>query len=155
MLLKINKLGLAVLILMAQSVLANAQSTEVLCDKKFYKNASEEGVAAAVSEPNAVFLRCPGGETPLHRAVSAQNLFAIRAIVKAGGDVDARTEIGNTPLHFVVLSLEPRPELVDLLVSLGADIHQTGSDNQTPLEMALSWQEVDIAEALRRNGAKY
>ncbi|RBY86440.1 ankyrin repeat domain-containing protein [Blastococcus sp. TF02A-30] len=59
------------------------------------------------------------GWTPLHVAVAESRPGIVRQLVSAGADLGARTEHGDTPLH---VALELAPELVPVLVELGADV---------------------------------
>jgi ankyrin repeat protein len=58
-----------------------------------------------------------GGWTPLHVAVAENQPDVVRFLVGAGADLTARTEHHRTPLH---VALELRPDLVPLLLELGA-----------------------------------
>jgi ankyrin repeat protein len=59
------------------------------------------------------------GWTPLHVAVAESRTGIVRQLVSAGADLGAVTEHGDTPLH---VALELAPELVPVLVDLGAEV---------------------------------
>lgn len=65
------------------------------------------------------------GNTPLHYAARSKNVEAIRALLDAGADVDAVNDDGITPLREVLLRKPTILEAVDLLLSRGADMHQS------------------------------
>lgn len=60
-----------------------------------------------------------GGWTPVHLAVAEDRPEIVRMLAKAGADLSARTEHDRTPLH---VALELAPDLVPLLVELGASL---------------------------------
>ena len=71
------------------------------------------------------------GMTPLHMANTPDQ---IRALLDAGGDVNARDDYGATPLH--LQSISPRPtaenlEIVKMLLEAGADL-QAENENGLP-----------------------
>jgi ankyrin repeat protein len=84
--------------------------------------ADVEGVRTAVESSAGLLARTveragQGGWTPLHVAVAECQAEIVRLLVAAGADLTARTEHHRTPLH---VALEFSPELVPLLVELGA-----------------------------------
>src|SRR3954449_7987960 len=81
-----------------------------------------DGVRTAVQDSPGLLTRTverdgQGGWTPLHLAVAAGQGDIVRVLVKAGADLEARTEHRRTPLH---VALEHSPALVPLLLELGA-----------------------------------
>src|SRR5688572_14603754 len=56
---------------------------------------------------------------PLHAAVAGRNIDAVRALLEHGAPVNARQQIGYTPLMGAAAS--GRDDLVDLLLAKGAD----------------------------------
>lgn len=63
------------------------------------------------------------GNTPLHRAVRADQLAAAAALLEAGATVDAKNAGGYTPLHLAVLTREwDTTAAVRLLLNAGAAV---------------------------------
>ena len=60
----------------------------------------------------------------------------VLAWLENGADVNARDEIGNTPLHHAA-HYSRNTELAPLLLSHGADVNARSKDNWTPLHLAV------------------
>lgn len=80
------------------------------------------------------------------------NLAWLRAFVEAGGNVNAVTEHGVTPLFSAVG--HRKTESVAYLLEAGADVNVKGPDGRTPLQLALAMKHMDIVELLHQHGAK-
>jgi hypothetical protein len=81
----------------------------------------------------------------LHSAVNSLRLPIIERLLSAGADVDARDDLGRTPLMSVVLmwrSIEDRIAVVERLAEAGADLNARAKNGYTALIVAM------------RNGAK-
>ena len=83
-----------------------------------------DAVRAAVEESprlltGTVEREAEDGWTPVHLAVTCGRADVVRVLVEAGADLSARTERHRTPLH---VALEHAPDLVPLLVELGAAV---------------------------------
>ncbi len=72
---------------------------------------------------------------PLHAAARAGKAEYARTLLTKGAKINLKDNLGNTPLHYAVLSSE-----VDVLKVLldvkGVDLQQQNVDGQTPLEFA-------------------
>lgn len=90
--------------------------------------------------------------TPLFEAVHAQDLAAVRKIIKGGGDVNEVDGEGNTPLLIAVLTRNAK--LVDELLKLGADPNKARPDGKGPLFGAVRVGEEKIAQTLLKGGAE-
>jgi len=130
---------------------AVGQSREGLCDLSLMVFAEESQVSSLLSQTGDPFVRCYDGYTPLHVAVSASNLTAIRQLVEAGSDLNARNDFGSTPLHVAILG--SNSGAVELLLDLGANIHAAGPAAMSPLEFARHWGEEEIVHILASRGA--
>jgi ankyrin repeat protein len=66
------------------------------------------------------------GHTPLHHAITANNLEIVNLLLDAGADVNHRNNnTASTPLELAVVSL--RTEMVRALVSRGANLNPDGN----------------------------
>lgn len=130
-----------------------AQSRQGLCDIEKMETATGDEIATLLAGGSGPFERCYDGYTPLHVAVSANNLAAIQIIAEAGADLDAPNEFRSSPLHVAILASNPRA--VSLLLDLGANIHSMGPDGQSPLEFARQWGESEIERVLQDRGARF
>jgi ankyrin repeat protein len=70
--------------------------------------------------------------TPLHYAALYGSAAAVRIVVEAGGDPNARNRSQATPLMYGAYSLEK----MHLLVEKGADVNARASEGTTPLWVA-------------------
>jgi ankyrin repeat protein len=71
--------------------------------------------------------------TPLHYAAVYGSTEAVRTIINAGGDPNARNKTESTPLMYAAWSLER----TRLLVEKGGDVNAKATDGSTPLSVAL------------------
>lgn len=90
--------------------------------------------------------------TPLFEAVHAQDIAAVRKIIRGGGDVNEVDGEGNTPLLIAVLTRNAK--LVDELLKLGADPNRARPDGKGPLFGAVRVGEEKIAQSLLKGGAE-
>eukprot|EP00036_Acanthoecidae_sp_10tr_P001782 CAMPEP_0182935258 /NCGR_PEP_ID=MMETSP0105_2-20130417/37878_1 /TAXON_ID=81532 ORGANISM="Acanthoeca-like sp., Strain 10tr" /NCGR_SAMPLE_ID=MMETSP0105_2 /ASSEMBLY_ACC=CAM_ASM_000205 /LENGTH=242 /DNA_ID=CAMNT_0025074229 /DNA_START=396 /DNA_END=1124 /DNA_ORIENTATION=- len=110
----------------------------------------------AKQHPRAVHMRDAEGATPLHLAAAAGNAGAVRALVKAGANMNVQDSKGRTPLHHAVAvmggySLNHLAS-VDALVELGAPITRryTDAHGRTPLHVAAVTGNVRAVVALAK-----
>ena len=89
--------------------------------------------------------------TPLFEAVHAQDLAALRKIIKGGGDVNEVDGEGNTPLLIAVLTRQVK--LVDALLKLGADPNKSRPDGKGPLFGAVRVADEKLTQTLLNGGA--
>jgi len=89
--------------------------------------------------------RNKGNNELLFSAVRENNLQKVKLALKKGADVNARTEFGETVLHFV-----QDPDLAKLIIEKGADVHvRENSFKMTPI----FFQSITIARLLHKAGA--
>jgi len=78
----------------------------------------------------------PSGITPLHLAIGHDLEFSlITLMLDKGADVTARTEGGETPLHFAAYS--STPSIIQVLLSRGVDIYARNDAGHTPCQSAI------------------
>ncbi|XP_063882151.1 uncharacterized protein LOC135112104 [Scylla paramamosain] len=99
------------------------------------------------ADPN---VKC--GNTPaLLRAAREGALYVLQALLTAGADVDARTDLGNSPLHLAARG--GYGEAIVQLVHSGAFVDAINRSGVTPLQMALAHGHVEVAQTLLRFNA--
>ena len=89
--------------------------------------------------------------TSLHWAAHAGDASAVDRLLEAGGEVDAETRHGVTPL--ALASARGHAAVVEGLLDGGADPNRASPQGETPLMVAARTGVVDTVEALLRYGA--
>ena len=84
-------------------------------------------------------------------AAGVGNLARVRSLVEQGADVDAKDELGWTPLHWAA-SLG-RTETVEFLAAKGANVNARDNRGNTPLHDAAAAGHRDMTELLIGKGA--
>ena len=77
---------------------------------------------------------------------------AVKALIEAGADPNARAEGGTTPLHLAVLTTF-NPSIVKALIEAGGDPNARAKDGGTPLHYAAKTSGPSVVEALLDAGA--
>ena len=95
----------------------------------------------------AVSPRGPLGQTPLH--TNCDNPEVLRLLLENGAQLSEKTNDGSTVLEWAVVA--DRLDSVELLVDMGADIHTTNANGNTPLHLVASKR---MAELLLSYGAR-
>ena len=91
------------------------------------------------------------GTTPLHWAVRADDLPAVRRLLHDGADAKAANRYGVTPLSLAAESGDPA--VIDALVGAGADANTSLSNGQTMLMIAARTGNPAAVKALIAHGA--
>lgn len=91
-----------------------------------------------------------GVDAALHMAVSDISIEKVRVLLDAGADPNIQGSIGNTPLH---VAARGYVDIINLLVSRGADIEARDDESSTPLYCAVLEGSADAVKALRKLGA--
>jgi len=71
--------------------------------------------------------------------------------MRAGADVNAKNNLGGTPLHEAAAS--GHKEIVEVLVTKGADVN-ANIGGWTPLHLAVDEGHTETADLLRKHGGK-
>ncbi|MDA0239679.1 MAG: ankyrin repeat domain-containing protein [Proteobacteria bacterium] len=105
------------------------------------------------------FPNCQGprgtGEIILEYAIYHSPLSFIRELLEAGADPNYGDH-GGFPSLIATLSCPDRPdrhEILELLLSFGADIQQHGHNDYTPLHYAAAEEDIRAMELLLAHGA--
>jgi ankyrin repeat protein len=89
------------------------------------------------------------GDTLLVNAIDGRRREQARLLIDHGADPNRADKLGRTPL--LVAMQKKDAELVNLLVTRGADVNQTGS--VTPIGFARVWGDHSILQTLQAHGA--
>jgi ankyrin repeat protein len=102
-----------------------------------------KGLFRTGADPNA---QDDCGWSPLHFAAQAQSAPVTAALLRAGADVGLRESFGNTPLIRAVFSSRGNGSVIQLLRSAGADPMAANHSGVTPVELARTIANYDIAQ---------
>ena len=86
------------------------------------------------------------GWSPLHFATQASSEAITRILINAGANVDLRDSHGNTPLWRAVFSSAGDGAVIKLLRDAGADPHAENTSGVTPLALARTIANFDVAQ---------
>ena len=89
-----------------------------------------------------------GPSVDIHDAAAEGNIEAVKQHLAAGADVNAKSNLGETPLHFAATK-----EMVELLIAKGADVNAKGHGGWIPLHRAIYGRQNEIVELLIAEGA--
>ena len=92
------------------------------------------------------------GITPLHIAVNSDRANAAELLISRGADINAKNFEGETPLHSAVKNNHIR--ISKILILKGASIDEKDNYGHTPYIYAIAKGYKDIADLLRKHGAK-
>jgi ankyrin repeat protein/Pyruvate/2-oxoacid:ferredoxin oxidoreductase delta subunit len=95
-----------------------------------------------------VNVRDGDNRTALHYACDANNLDAIKFLIKSGADLDARDNNNQSPLHRACA-----PKVIQLLIQNGADVDSRDEYGQTAVHRACRDSSVNALTVLTQNGA--
>jgi ankyrin repeat protein len=111
-----------------------------------------KGALAALergADPNARI----GGARALHLATITGSSEMVRLLTKAGALPDAQDKVGRSALHYAAMgSPDGDPDLVQALLSAGAEVNIADSIGCTPLDMAAGLENEEAARALVQAG---
>jgi len=92
------------------------------------------------------------GPKMLHQAVRDYDIEKISKMLAEGADVNEKDWVGYAPLHWAVYF--GYPDVTNLLISQGASPNLLSDTGRTPLEIAKAMEYTQLAELLRKHGAK-
>ena len=92
------------------------------------------------------------GWDDLDLAIKADDAGRLRALIDAGVSPNARASFGSFPLYQA--AFEGRAALVDLLLTLGADLEQANFEGATALFGAAFRGHAEVVELLLAKGAR-
>lgn len=146
-----------VLVLLRCKPLLEARDTHGFTALRYALEADEpnpDTVAALLKAGADVNARCCDGRTPMHalaEALPAAAARLVRVLVDAGGTIDARSHVGETPLMLAVKNAD----MVAALIAAGADVNACSDAHYTVLQQACRVQPVQqVVVQLLRAGAK-
>lgn len=94
-------------------------------------------------EPEARDIRNVNGSTALHLAATNPDLSAIKALVAAGADCNARDNDGLTPLHMAAYT--QKANQAQVLLECGADPYAKTNAGRDPTSMARKTMSNEVA----------
>jgi ankyrin repeat protein len=100
----------------------------------------------------AVLVMGCGPSISIHKAAQEGNIEAVKQHLAAGTDVDAKDNIGRTPLHWSTVF--GKNEIVEMLMAEGADINAKSDGGRTPLDWAIRSNAAETVDLLRKHGGK-
>ena len=100
----------------------------------------EQGAEVAATAANFMKVQ------PLHAAVAARSAAAVALLLDRGADVNARQQVGYTPLMGAASA--GRDDLVDLLLRHGADATLVSEDGKTAADLAREHGHEGLAKRL-------
>jgi len=98
-----------------------------------------------------MFAADPGGETALYRAAHWGDLESVRALIRAGANVNTQTRYGLTPLWEAAQRGDAA--IVRELLKAGADVHAANPQGETALLPAARSGNVETVKLLLDHGA--
>jgi cytohesin len=98
---------------------------------------------------------CPGKQQPLHIAAQSGNGAICKLLIEAGADPNARDINGATPLTYTFTDGEfrRRMDALQTLMKMGANINYQWGGGNTPLKLAVLYQDIEFTRQLLENGA--
>ncbi len=125
------------------------------CDK--IHDAARDGDLVKVTallkqNPDLVFSKDDGGETPLHLAAANGHKDVVELLLASKAEANAKDNAGVTPLYLA--ACEGHKDVAELLVASKADVNANDNDSSTPLHCAAIMGRKDVVELLLANKAE-
>jgi len=106
----------------------------------------ESQQSAPAPKPEPPTAKVP--DISIHKAAEDGNIEAVKQHLAAGTDVNAKGESGSTPLFFAATK-----EIAELLIAKGAEVNPKNQHGTTPLHRAAAFSKKEIVELLTAKGA--
>jgi ankyrin repeat protein len=98
----------------------------------------------------------PAFRPPLDLAFRFKRYDLVPLLLQKGADVNAKCDLGETPLHALCSSEDAPADFVDELIKRGADVNSKRPlDGATPLHLASSRENDDIVKRLLKHQADW
>lgn len=91
-------------------------------------------------------------ETPLYFAIRSFQPEMVRNLIENGGAVNARDIEGNSPLLEAVFESKGRGQIIEMLLSFGADKNQKNKHGVSPVDLAGSIANYNLMPFLENHG---
>lgn len=132
-------------LLLANKADPNVKSASGITAAQFAAEANQQDIAALLE---SAVVRAD----EIHKPVTNGDLAKVAVVLKDNPGLANAIDIsGRTPLHIAVMF--DRNEIIELLISLGADVNGYNREGQTPLHQAMTVDSKEIAELLIARGA--
>lgn len=141
------------LAMLASSSPAVTANSSLWNTREFFEHATPSGVSECLelgADPEACEKR--GGGTPLHIGASESRIEVVRALLRAGANVNTRERDDWTPLHYA--ALRGHTEIVKTLIAADAGVGVKEKDGATPIYFVSAEGHAESVEALLAAGSE-
>lgn len=131
------------LILIAAAAPLKASRADQPIHERARKGTGEEVAGILKVSPALRDARAGLGMMPIHLAATNPDSGALKVLIAAGADVNAKDDEGTTPLHLAAFA--NKIEAAKLLLDAGADVNAKTAAGRTPLSMARKARADELA----------
>lgn len=119
------------------------------------KNGFTDIAAMLIGAGADVYSVDPQGNTSIHLAAAANQIYTIETLYLGGAPLDARNKANETPLH--VAARADKPKAVEMLIQAGADpnLPLKPGTRSGPLQIAAEAKHWDVVRMLTSLGQPY
>ena len=110
-----------------------------------------EEVQKYIDEEGDIDIRV-GGWSPLHKAISWNEIDIFKLLLKVGADVNILENNGWTPIYSAILY--NREEMFKPLLKAGADVNIPDNNGRYPIDWVIEDKNIEIIKLLLDNGAE-